>query len=81
MPVACRALSEIRVTKAHPPRPAALPRQQAKTPLRWSAAESTTAAEVRRQRRMLVASEVAPRPGVETVPTVEFDMPSELVNE
>ena len=25
---------------------------------------------------MLVASEVAARPGVETVPTVEFDMPS-----
>ena len=61
---------------AKPPSPAALPRQQAKTPLRWSAAESTTAAEVRRQRRMLVASEVAASPGVDTVPTVEFDMPS-----
>ena len=47
-----------------------------KTPLRWSDAKSTTAAEVSRQRRMLVASEVAARPGVETVPTVEFDMPS-----
>ena len=76
MPVACRVASEIRVTKVQPPSPAALPRQQAKTPLRWSAAESAVAAEVSRQRRMLVASEVAARPGVETVPTVEFDMPS-----
>ena len=38
--------------------------------------KSTTPAEVRRQRRMLVAGEVAARPGVDTVPTVEFDMPS-----
>ena len=66
----------MRATKVQPPSPAALPRQQVKTPLRWSDAESTTAAEVSRQRRMLVASEVAARPGVETVPTVEFDMPS-----
>ena len=28
---------------------------------------------------MLVASEVAARPGVETVPTVEFDMPSVVI--
>ena len=76
MPVACSVASEMRVTKVQPPSPAALPRQQVKTPLRWSAAESTVAAEVSRQRRMLVASEVAARPGVETVPTVEFDMPS-----
>jgi hypothetical protein len=68
--------SETRVTKVQPPSPAALPRQQVKTPLLWSAAESTTAADVRRQRRMLVASEPASRPGVDTVPTVEFDMPS-----
>jgi len=66
----------MRVTKVQPPSPAALPRQQVKTPLRWSDAESTTPAEVRRQRRMLVAGEVAARPGVDTVPTVEFDMPS-----
>ena len=59
MPVACRVASEMRVTKVQPPSPAALPRQQVKTPLRWSDAESTTAAEVSRQRRMLVASEVA----------------------
>ena len=39
-------------------------------------AESAVAAEVSRQRRMLVASEVAARPGVDTVPTVEFDIPS-----
>ena len=38
-------------------------------------AESTTAAEVNRQRRMLVASEVAARPGVETVANVEVDIP------
>jgi hypothetical protein len=69
----------VEVTKVQPPSPAALPRQQAKTPLRWSAAESTTAADVSRQRRMLVASEVAARPGVETVPTVEFDMPSVVI--
>ena len=37
--------------------------------------ESTTAAEVNRQRRMLVASEVAARPGVETVANVEVDIP------
>jgi hypothetical protein len=56
-----------------------LPRQQVKTPLRWSDAESTVAAEVTRQRRMLVASEQAASPGVETVPTVEFDMPSVVI--
>ena len=69
----------MRVTKVQPPSPAALPRQQVKTPLRWSDAELAVAAEVSRQRRMLVASEVAARPGVETVPTVEFDMPSEVM--
>ena len=79
MPVACSVASEMRVTKVQPPSPAALPRQQVKTPLRWSAAESAVAAEVSRQRRMLVASEVAARPGVETVPTVEFDMPSVVI--
>ena len=56
-----------------------MPRQQVKTPLRWSDAESTVAAEVSRQRRMLVASDVAARPGVDTVPTVEFDMPSVVI--
>jgi hypothetical protein len=71
--------SEIRVTKVQPPSPAALPRQQVMTPLRWSDAESAVAAEVNRQRRMLVASEVAARPGVETVPTVEFDIPSVVI--
>ena len=50
-----------------------------KTPLRWSDAESTTAAKVSRQRRTLVASEVAASPGVERVPTVEFDMPSVVI--
>ena len=39
MPVACSMASEIRATKVQPPSPAALPRQQVKTPLRWSAAE------------------------------------------
>jgi len=38
MPVACSVASEIRVTKVQPPSPAALPRQQVKTPLRWSEA-------------------------------------------
>ena len=56
----------------------ALPRQQTKL-LRWSDAESTTAAEVRRQRRMLVASEVAARLGVETVPTDVSGIPSLLI--
>ena len=79
MPVACSVASETRVTKVQPPSPAALPRQQVKTPLRWSAAESAAAAEVSRQRRMLVASEVAASPGVDTVPTVEFDMPSVVI--
>jgi hypothetical protein len=69
-------LSDSRATKVQPPSPAALPRQQVKAPLLWSKAESTTVAEVSRHRRMLVASDVAVRPGVETVPTVEFDMPS-----
>ena len=70
MPVACRVLSESRVTKVQPPSPAALPRQQVKTPLRWSDAESAVAAEVSRQRRMLVASEVAARALTAAVPTV-----------
>nr|MBA3325744.1 hypothetical protein [Paracoccaceae bacterium] len=55
MPVACSVASEIRVTKVQPPIPAALPRQQAQTALRCSAAEPAVAAEVERQRRMLVA--------------------------
>ena len=76
MPVACSVASERRVTKVQPPSPAALPRQQVKTPLRWSDAESVVAADVNRQRRMLLASEPAASPGVETVPTVEFDIPS-----
>ena len=70
------ALSDSRATKVQSPSPAALPRQQVKTPLLWSEAKSTTAVEVSRQRRMLFASEVAARPVVETVPTVEFDIPS-----
>jgi hypothetical protein len=42
-----------------------------KTPLRRSAA----AAEVNRQGRMLVASEPVVSPGVDTVPTVQFESP------
>src|SRR4029079_7423514 len=75
----CSVASESLVTKVQPPSPAALPRRKVKTPLRWSDAESTTAADVSSQRRMLVASEVAARPGVETVPTMEFDMPSVMI--
>jgi hypothetical protein len=74
MPVACSVASKIRVTKVQPPAPAELPRQPVKTPLCWSAAESTTLAEVS-PGGLLVASDVAARPGLETVPTVEFDMP------
>ena len=48
-------------------------------PLRWSDAELAVAAGVSRQRRMLVASDPAERPGVETVPTVEFDMSSVVI--
>ncbi len=55
MPFALSVVSEIRVTKIQPPRPAALPRQQAQPSERSSATESTTAAGVRRQRRMDVA--------------------------
>jgi hypothetical protein len=60
-------------------RPLSSLREQVKTPLHWSDAESATAAEVSRQRRMLLASEPAESPGVETVPTVEFDMPSVVI--
>jgi hypothetical protein len=56
------------VTKVQPPRPAALPRQQAGAP-RWSAEESAVAAEVSRRRRMLEARPVATRLGVDTIPT------------
>ncbi len=79
MPVACRVVSEIRVTKVQPPRPAALPRQQAQPADRWSATESTTAAEVRRQRRMLAARFVAASVGCETVPTEVIGRPSVVI--
>ena len=49
-----------------------------KTPLRWSEAESAVAAEVSRQRRMLVASEVEAGVGVETVPTAVIGVPSDV---
>ena len=76
MPVACSVASEMRVTKVQPPSPAALPRQQVKTPLRWSGRR------VHRRRRGQPPAAHAGRErggreaGVETVPTVEFDMPS-----
>jgi hypothetical protein len=68
-------LSEFRVKKVQPPSPAALPRQQVKTPLFWSDAESAVAAGASLQRRMLLASEAAESPGIEMVATVVFDMP------
>jgi hypothetical protein len=76
MPVACSVVSEIRVTKVQPPKPAALPRQQAQPADRWSATESAAAAEVRRQRRIEVARFVAASVGCETVPTEVIGMPS-----
>ena len=79
MPVACRVVSEIRVTKVQPPNPAALPRQQAQPAERWSATESTTAADVRRQRRMLAARFVAASVGCETVPTEVIGRPSVVI--
>ncbi len=79
MPVACSVVSEIRVTKVQPPRPAALRRQQAQPAERYSAAASTVAAKVSRQRRMEAArfvkrpagnraAEVMGRPSVVIVP-------------
>ena len=79
MPVACSVVSEILVTKVQPPSPAALPRQQAQPAERWSATESTTAAEVRRQRRMLAAKLVAASVGVDTVPTEVMGRPSVVI--
>lgn len=79
MPVACSVVSEIRVTKVQPPSPAALPRQQAQPAERCSAAESTTAAEVSRQRRMLAARFVAANVGVDTVPTEVTGKPSVVI--
>ena len=79
MPVACRVVSNIRVTNVQPPRPAALPRQQAQPAERCSAAESTTAAEVRRQRRKLAARFVAASVGVDTVPTEVIGRPSVVI--
>ena len=76
MPVACRVVSERRVTKVQPPSPAALPRHQAQPAERCSATESTSAAEVRRQRRMLAARLDAASVGVETVPTDVMGRPS-----
>ena len=55
-----------------------MPRQQAQPALRCSAAESAVAAEVSRQRRMLVARLVAASVGVETVPTEVIGRPSVL---
>ena len=79
MPVACSVVSEILVTKVQPPKPAALPRQQAQPAERWSATESTTAAEVRRQRRIEAARFVAARVGCETVPTEVIGRPSVVI--
>ena len=79
MPVACRVVSEIRVTKVQPPRPAAFPRQQAQPADRWSATESTTAAEVRRHRRIEAARFVAASVGCETVPTEVIGRPSVVI--
>lgn len=79
MAAACSVVSEMRVTKVQPPRPAALPRQQAQPAERWSATESTSAAEVRRQRRMLAARFVAASVGVDTVPTVVMGRPSVVI--
>ena len=67
------------MTRVQPPRPAALPRQQAQPALRCSAAASTVAAEVRRQRRMLAARLVAANVGVETVPTEVIGRPSVVI--
>ena len=79
MPVACRVVSERRVTKVQPPRPAALPRQHAHPAERCSATESTTAAEVRRQRRMEAARLVAASVGCDTVPTEVIGRPSVVI--
>lgn len=76
IPVACNVVIEIRVTKVQPPRPTALPRQQAQPAERWSATESTTAADVRRQRRIEAARFVAASVVCETVPTEVIGMPS-----
>ena len=72
-------VSDSRVTKVQPPRPAALPRQQAQPADRCSATESTTAAEVRRQRRILAARLVAASVGCETVPTEVIGSPSVVI--
>ena len=79
MPVACKVVRESRVTKVQPPSPAALPRQQAQPAERCSATESTTAAEVRRQRRMEAARLVAASVGCETVPTLVIGRPSVVI--
>lgn len=78
-PVACSVVSEIRATKAQPPRPAALPRQQARPADRCSAAASTVTAEVRCQRRMLAARLVAANVGAKTVPTEVIGRPPVVI--
>lgn len=79
MPVACSVVSEIRVTKVQQSSPAALPRKQAQPAERCSAADSTTAAEDSRQRRMLAARLVEASVGVDTVPTDVIGRPSVVI--
>lgn len=79
MPVSCRVVSETRVTKVQPPKITALPRQHAQPAERCSAAESTTPADVSRQRRMLAARFVAASVGVDTVPTEVIGRPAGVV--
>lgn len=71
--------NEIRVTKVQPPRPVALARQQAQPEDRCSAAESTTEAEVSRQRRMLAARFMAARVGCQSGPTQVIGNPSVVI--
>lgn len=75
IPVVCKVVRLIRATRVNPPRPAAFPRQHAVTAERWSQTESTTAAEVTRQRRELDRSDPAARAGWLTVPTLVRAMP------
>ena len=72
-------VGKIRVTKIQPPRPAALPRQQAQLAERRLAAESTTAAETRSQLRKLAFRLVAANVGCEAVPTEVMGNPSVVI--
>ena len=66
--------------KLNPPNPAAAPRKQIKFGLRISATESTKAAEVRRNRRMLPNRVVVVIAGVLTVPTDVSVDPSVVID-